>query len=554
MTVDSVASRYVSIGDVDTYNGDSWSFSRTFRPSGGVVPANTDPSLRPKGRPIDQQYTLVGNAGRNPFTSHPWMPFEFRPQQIIGVSVDTDPGSGMIVPSSSLRVGKPYSVTSSVPLRTLDQLRAKAQAGTSYQPEDLQLPTQVQASLQPVIRAFHRETGTTGATPPVTFLQALSADLRARYGLLSAGGSAQRSRPVSSPSSPSAQPSNHPSSPAPGAGTASSRSQAAGAQPGGTSFAVVLASILRSQTATPEQYATLVALIARQLGVPAVVVTGFRLPTRGGASTVQPGTYTVTTGDAWSWVAIPIQRHGWVVLDPTPMTPRERKVLTPGGSRRLHSTRSPQATLQTVTPGRAGHAVAPTAKPSRSHPVAIGVVVAVVLAAIAALIVVALIVVMLRKRLRMRRRRGAADPRLRVVGAWQETLDVLVESGLSDTHALTNAEIAAATAEAFGPEPGKQAQFLGSRANLAIFSPATRIGTGDADAAWGAHTALRRAVRSQLPLKKRLTSQVRYPRQPRETVVGPASWDAATRARGDMPYFPRHRARRRRGIHRLRAH
>src|SRR6185437_7960304 len=88
----------------------------------------------------------------------------------------------------------------------------------------------------------------------------------------------------------------------------------------------VLASIRQNHSATPEQFATLTALIARALNIQARVVTGFRIPAASGAGSIPKGTYRVTTADAWTWVEIPITNVGWVVLDASPGTYSGQKI------------------------------------------------------------------------------------------------------------------------------------------------------------------------------------------------------------------------------------
>ena len=135
-------------------------------------------------------------------------------------------------------------------------------------------------------------------------------------------------------------------------------------------------------------------------------------------------------------------------------------------------------------------------------------IVAIVLASSA----LVLLLLVLRKRLRVRRRRRSRDPRRRLVGAWQEGLDVLVEAGLPDLSTLTSAEVADRTQLQFGDETAVQARYLGDSANAAIFSPASRIGDTDADAAWRAEAVLRRAVRGRLSWPQRVSAQLRYHR------------------------------------------
>src|SRR5437763_1551531 len=103
------------------------------------------------------------------------------------------------------------------------------------------------------VSSFKDETDVS-SSPAIPFLQAVSRDLQTRYALT--GGTATPTSPSSSAAPSSSRSSSRSSSSAPGART------------GGTSFADVLTSILgTNRAAMPEQYATLVALIARQVGV-----------------------------------------------------------------------------------------------------------------------------------------------------------------------------------------------------------------------------------------------------------------------------------------------
>ncbi|MCW2595509.1 MAG: Transglutaminase-like superfamily protein [Jatrophihabitans sp.] len=530
VSVDRQTSNYIAIADVDFYDGDGWSFNRTFRPSGGVIPADNDPAVRAPGPPVSQQYTIA----KGPMTSVPWMPFMYRPQKITGTAVNIDPQSGMVVPSRPLGAGARYSVRSAATPISFDKLPKTALLGTSAPPSDTLVPNAVGQSLGAVVTSLENETNTKSA-PAVPFLQALMQDLRTSYAL--SGG------PSAAASTPGASPSPRPGSPVPSSGPPSA---------GGTSFAGVLASILGStRSATPEQYATLVALVAREIGVPARVVTGFRLPPEGSGSTIPAGTHTVTTADAWTWVEIPIRGRGWVVLDAAPGRYSGQK---PPSSAAPPSTLPPPPTptqnalITTSNPN--SHAVAPPSKVPTSDRVS-ATTLAIVLIGLAILIVLLLVVLVLRKRVRARLRRRPGDPRRRLLGAWQESLDVLVESGLPDLTYLTSAEVAARTKERFGGETAAQALYIGDSANAAIFSPTSWVGAAEADAAWRAQTVLRKSVRRRLSLRERAGAGLRYHRTTRVLpVVGPSSWAAAAKARATATSTRgRHSTRRRRRVH-----
>src|SRR5205085_2158688 len=122
------------------------------------------------------------------------------------------------------------------------------------------------------------------------------------------------------------------------------------------------------------------------------------------------------------------------------------------------------------------HAVAPKANPPAASSSAPrdGLLVALLLA-ISALVLALLLVLLSRKRMRRARRRRADDPRTQLLGAWQESLDMLSESGLPDLTTLTSAEVAELTGEQFGSAPRDQASVLGQAANSVAYSSVTVV-------------------------------------------------------------------------------
>ncbi len=519
VTVDRTAPAYFGIANVDYYDGDGWSFNRSFRPSGGILPADDDPALNVRRPRVTQEYKI--DAG--PLTSAPWMPYLYRPQQVTGTTVNIDPTSGMVVPATALHSGQTYTVRSQAPTASFAALTSTALPATSAPPIDTQIPGALRATLGTVVTSFADETGAP-TTPSVPFLQALGKDLQSKYGL---AGSPTTSPATASPSTKASTKTTSPKTHRPSATPVASPSASARPRTGGVSFADVLASILGPQrSATPEQYATLFALVARQLGVPARLVTGFRVRSAHGGQTLAAGSYDVTTAEAWTWVEIPVRGNGWVVVDPAPSSVSE----APKPSVGAQLSQTPSATPKQnalITQSNGGHAVAPKSTVPHKSAASHQTLIVALLSGLGVLAVGLLLVLLLRKRLRVRRRRRAADPRRRLLGAWHESLDVLAESGLADLTNLTSSEIVMATGDRFGAEPARQAAYLGQAANAAIYSSSIWVGPAEADAAWVAHTALLRLVRRRLSVGARLAAglrfhRVRAPRSP----AGPVSWAA----------------------------
>jgi hypothetical protein len=558
VSTDRTSSNYISLASVDFYDGDGWSFSRTFRPSGGVIPADADPSMRAQGKPVTQEYPI----GKGAMTTVPWMPYLDRAQRVTGTVVNTDSASGMVVPSHTLRAGADYTVSSVVSSKYFSDLGKSALLGTSATQTDTTLANGLAGPLSTLVTSLSQETGTP-SSPAIPFLQAVAKDFRTKSALAGAPATsgaapsppAASAKPggrfVAPPARPSsrkttaersaARPTAHPTAPSSPTPTETLPTGTT-THTGGTTFADVLASIRGSHSATPEQYSTLTALVARQLNVPARVVSGFRIPSPKGSSRLPAGTYDVTTAEAWTWVEIPVRGLGWVVLDPSPGTyagqiPQQSAGSTPSQS----PSPSPSQNALLTHSNNGGHAVAPKSKTPQAVNVtglAVVVIVLIVVALVAALSVAFLLA---RKRVRARRRRRAGDPRRRRLGAWQESLDVLVESGLPDLTNLTSAEVARTAGERFGGEPAAQARYIGDAANLAIFSPTSWVGPAEADAAWRAQVVLSKAVRRRLGWRDRIGARLRYNHaKKRRAPVGPASWAAAAKERATVNNRGRH--------------
>jgi Transglutaminase-like superfamily len=602
--IDKDAPGYFPIANVDFYDGSGWTFDRTFRPSGGVLPDDLDSALNAT-HTVTQRFVINSSA----MARAPWMPVLYRPSRITGTSVNIDPSSGMVVPAGALSAGSAYSVVSQVDTTTFDHLAANSAAPDSTTPAvDTELPATLRATLDKLVDAFSRETGVHSA-PALPFLQALQRDLSTRYSLSPAAQAVATATPTPSPTpssnaggptSPSSggqsrssehasgagTSGNHPSSPAgtdsgqsgasshqsaqrhpgtrrhhpqsagqralnvrstgssaarPGNGAAQvSRSQphspanrstahGGGAQPsshpsasasasqrptaapssaapsaggaqtdlaGGTGFAEVLASVLGHRNGTPEQYATLVALVARDLGVPARVATGFRVPAHGGGSLLTPSTYEVTSAEAWTWVEVPVVGSGWVVLDASPGRYVPTIQPTQKASAEPNPSTAPPSQNALQTQGNNGNAVAPPSSvPTAITSASKALIIA--LSIVFGLLLIALLLGLFgRKPLRAARRRRSPDPRARLIGAWQESLDVLTEAGLPELSTLTSAEVAALAGEQFGARPRAEAESLGTAANAVAYSVHTQVATRDADAAWERHRVLRKQVRA----------------------------------------------------------
>ncbi len=70
--------------------------------------------------------------------------------------------------------------------------------------------------------------------------------------------------------------------------------------------------LTRTRTGFCQQFAAAMAILARELGIPARVAVGFRPGSQSG------DTFTVSTEDAHSWVEVLFPGYGWLPFEPTP--------------------------------------------------------------------------------------------------------------------------------------------------------------------------------------------------------------------------------------------
>jgi hypothetical protein len=177
-----------------------------------------------------------------------------------------------------------------------------------------------------------------------------------------------------------------------------------------------------------EQYAVAMALMARQLGIPARVVMGFYPPAGTPSGTVQ-----ITGDDVHAWVEVDFAGAGWVPFDPTPAKDRTVTATSP----KPQSNPKPQV-LQPPVPPKAPAELPPDTRQDRGkakgsqngHAVWGTVLRAGGIASVPVLLVVLpLATVGLAKRRRRRRRNGATGAVDRVSGGWFEVLDHATDLG-----------------------------------------------------------------------------------------------------------------------------
>ncbi|WP_024286901.1 transglutaminase-like domain-containing protein [Cellulomonas sp. KRMCY2] len=268
-----------------------------------------------------------------------------------------------------------------------------------------------------------------------------------------------------------------------------------------------------------EQYASAMALLAREMGLPARVVLGF-VPTeeQQGADAI-----TLRGADITAWVEINFAGNGWVPFYPTPdetKTPRED---TP------EEQSEPQPQVMQPPPPPQEPVTAPdddteqprTEDQPEPEPVDDGLrQVLLVAAAVGIPLVVVLgplLLIAAAKRRRRRRRRTTGDGVTRVVGGWDEVLDHARDLRQAAPARATRREIAVGLTTAFAHAAShrdaqdarrRAAMVGGPMAGLAAGADAIVFGRGhpttqQVEAYWAQVDSTVSAMRSVMPRRHR---------------------------------------------------
>lgn len=264
-----------------------------------------------------------------------------------------------------------------------------------------------------------------------------------------------------------------------------------------------------------EQYASAMALMARQMGLPARVVLGF-VPTE---DQQQGDTVTITAGDVEAWVEIAFSGYGWVPFDPTPprtQTPQRDSTTTPA---------DPQPQVVQPPPAPPEPVAAPnddteqpqaqdSAKPATSGSAwrQVALVAGVASVPIAVLAGPLILVVALKARRRRRRRRDG-DVVSRVAGGWDELLDVALDLRSPAPPLATRSESARALAGSFAVPTAAGSRAASAVLTLAAEADATVFGPGvpsdeQAAAYWRRVEVTAAAMRGTVPWARRFRSRV----------------------------------------------
>ena len=488
VTTDHAMTGYLAAAVLDNFDGSEWTFDSTFEPTGGRVPA--EPAASPQ---VGAETVHVREAVESPLPGG-LLPAVDRAVLVSGSPVAVDRPTGMILPRR-VSAGSTFEVTSTAPAETLTGTPTVDGIDTSVAAPiggvasaDLSLPPDSSTAMSAARQFVARITGTRPA-PTVAFLQKLLEALRSQERQLS---------PYAADSSGQ--------SPKSGATTPSTAVGGGAGRLGGTSLSQVINAVTVDRSATPEQFATFFALVARDIGVPARIATGLRLAQGSAGVPVPSGTHNVNNHQAWTWLEIPVSGMGWVVTDPTPDTITAEAVPPPEQAQAVPTTLAPnKANAVPKNAAAGGHAIAkPVPLRSRSH----SGLTEWSLALIAAIGLVAVLSVLgpglaaTRRYLRSRNRRSD-DPVLLAAGAWLELLDGLNRAGMRVNPGSTSSEIATDAVRHFGPDIDPQVVEVAAVADRALFSTLDPPNFDEALRAWHAQHEVSRGVLRGLERRER---------------------------------------------------
>lgn len=217
-----------------------------------------------------------------------------------------------------------------------------------------------------------------------------------------------------------------------------------------------------------EQYAALMALMLRELGIPARVVMGF-YPDEG---ELAAGAFTATGDAVHAWVEVNFAGHGWRAFDPTP--PEEQ---VPSDQHNKPKADPRPQVLQPPPPPQEPADLPPLIPDERESedekeqvsPV-LGMILAIggISLGVLALLAAPFILIGAWKASRRRARRAAERTADRISGGWDELTDRAIDYGARLTPGATRVEEGVAVAESL---TAPAALTLAARADTDVFGP-----------------------------------------------------------------------------------
>lgn len=398
---------------LDAYDGANWSSTARYRKVGQILPKAEAQSAGYGRHELRQTVTIDGLKG-------PWLPAADRPDRVeqssaTKTAIQFDLDGGSLLTSTTDRPGLTYQVTSLV----VDTKNLPA--GTSSEPlgKGFNITRFVPAQIPPELGELARRMAGDSAEP-MDQLRSLEAALRGTYGY---------SEQVD----------------------------------GGHSIGRIRRFLLEDDSGYAEQFASAYAIMARLLGYPSRLAVGYLLQEPGSNDILGTDPMVVTSRATHVWPEIYLGGSGWVGFDPTPartaVPPIEdvaaRKERVEALLRETQGTPSGVFIDQSNDPARGGLSTAWS------------IMLGLLLAAVTGVFCLPLAKV-LRRRLRRGRARTPAD---RVIGAWAEVTDRLLEVGVPLKRSMTTRQVIELSAAQLGSSAGEQLDVIAPAVTEALFAP-----------------------------------------------------------------------------------
>ncbi|HEV2759459.1 MAG TPA: DUF3488 and transglutaminase-like domain-containing protein [Acidimicrobiales bacterium] len=393
-TVATDTPTYWRITSLERFDGTIWSSLSNYRPAGRQLPTLGADAARGGAAKSTQEFEISGLASI-------WLPAAYRPERLSPAgAVRFDPDSGSLATDKETSDGLRYTVESSLPRLTADDLTT---VGGAVPPDIaaryLELP-----NVSARVRATARQIVGPERSPykQAKLLQDWFRD-NFTYNLQVAPGHDQQA----------------------------------------------MDQFLASRQGYCEQFAGTYAAMARSIGLPARVAVGFTAGTR-----AADGRWHVTGKEAHAWPEVYLNGYGWVAFEPTP----GRGLPGAEGYTEVPPAQAADTTVATVpAPAAPVDEVQPTpevtepAAPLPAEPTTTGPRLTV---AGALLILVGNYVVQVplaKRRRRRARRAGATTAADRVLVAWAEATEAMTAAGMAPRPEETAPEFAHRVCRAAGP-------------------------------------------------------------------------------------------------------
>lgn len=444
---DAVAVRRVSVLHLDRYDGVRWTSTGRF---GDAANPLADREDLPPGLDVTQRYTIGS-------TDDPWLPVAGQPLRTDLPNAAYDRDAGDLLATGTVS-GLTYEVVSRVTDPTAEELAAarhsRAPGLDRYFGLEGAVPEQIVTLATEAI---------TGAASTGDALLKLEQFLRSGYAYDDEA-------------------------------------------PAGHSYGRLVTFLTTDRRGTAEQFAAAYAVMARSLGYPTRVVVGYKVVEEVDGE-LRPLEF-VTSADYHAWVEVRLDGLGWVAIDPTPrpgdVPLPDRPTEVPATTIAPQQPSGGQSTPEEAGPSEGLPEIDPTDDSLGSRVVATVAVVVGAVALIAAVVVLAIVVTKARRR---RARRNAPTPADRVVGAWDEVVDRLLEMQFPIGSSMTPRDVervGRATYGAATTEPLAQLVPAVSRAVFAQDEP-----TADAaELAWQRTEQFERNLKTALTRRQRIRTRL----------------------------------------------